>query len=82
MLKNKEELRAKIKENLDKKADAFIDNLDSTSDTDEFTIDTIEDIMTRFNKESQDIVIASVNEAIASFDESKIITKKNKNIKD
>ena len=78
MLKNKEELKQSLKKKLDKKADEFIDNLD----IEEFTIDTIEGIMTRFNLESNQIVIDTVNEAIASFDEKKIINKKNKKFQD
>ena len=38
--------------------------------------------MTRFNSESKQIVIDTVNEAIATFDEKKIINKKNKKLKD
>ena len=76
MIKNKEELKKKVKENLDRKADELIESMDCEDE--EFTIDTIEDIMTRFNKDSKQIVIESINEAIASFDESRIIDKKNR----
>ena len=75
MLKNKEELKKKVKEKLDKKADELIESMDCSDE--EFTIDTIEDIMTRFNLDSRQIVVDTVNEAIASFDEKKIIDKKN-----
>ena len=80
MIKNNDELKRKLKEKLDKKAEEFIDGLNITNDED-FTIDTIEYIMTRFNEETNQIVIDSVNEAIASFDEKKIIDKKNKKLK-
>ena len=76
MLKNKEELKIKVKEKLNKKAEELIDSMDCENE--DFTIDTIEDIMTRFNTESKQIVIDTVNEAIASFNEKKIIDKKNK----
>ncbi|MCL2522766.1 MAG: hypothetical protein FWE36_07920 [Erysipelotrichales bacterium] len=76
MIKNTEELKRKIKEKLNQKADAFIDSLEKQSDTEDFTIDTIEDIMTRFNEDSHKMVIDTVNEVIASFDEKKIIAKK------
>ena len=82
MIRNGEELKKRVKEKLDKRADEFIDNLTITSETEEFTIDTIEDIMTRFNKEANQIIIDSVNEAIASFDEKNIIAKKNKKLRD
>ena len=74
MLKNKEDLKQKLREKLNKKAEEFIEDLD----IEEFTIDTIEDIMSRFNTESKQIVIDTVNDSIASFDEKKIIDKKNK----
>jgi len=76
MIKNKEELKKKVKEALDKKAEEMVESLDCGED--DFTIDTIEDIMTRFNNDSKQIVIDTVNEAIASFDEKDIINKKNK----
>ena len=82
MIKNSEGLRNKIKENLNQKADAFIDRIIETSDTNDFTIDSIEDLMIRFNSETNEIVLNTVNEAIASFDEKKIISKKNKKSKD
>ena len=78
MIKNRKELKQEIKKRLDQKADELIDNLDLTSNTEDFTIDTIEDIMTRFNTESKQIALDTVNEVIASFDENKIIGKKNK----
>jgi len=77
MIKNKEELKSKIKEELDKKSEEMINSLDNSEDED-FTIDTIEDVMTRFHIESKQIVIDTINEAIASFDEKEIISKKNK----
>ena len=80
MLKNKEKLKIKVKEKLDLKAEELIDSMDCPDE--EFTIDTIEDIMTRFNLETNQIVIDAVNEAIALFDEKKIITKKNKKFQD
>ena len=76
MIKNKTELKRKIKEELNQRADELIESLDGGEE--EFTIDTIEDIMTRFNAESKQIAIDTVNEVIASFDEDKIINKKNK----
>ena len=82
MIRNKDELKEKIKKELDKKAEEFVDNLADTSETEEFTIDTIEEIMTRFNSESKQIIIETVNEAISSFDEKEIINKKNKKLKD
>jgi len=77
MIKNTEELKAKIRQRLDEKANELIENLGLSSESDEFTIDTIEDLMTRFNAESKQITLETINEAIASFDESRIITKKN-----
>ena len=82
MIKNSKELKEKIRKKLDEKAKELIDNLDKVSDTDEFTIDTIEDIMTRFNVESKQITLETINEAINSFDEKKIIDKKNEKLKD
>ena len=52
----------------------MINSLDSRDE--EFSIDTIEDIITRFNTESKQIVVETINEAIAPFDEKEIITKK------
>ena len=78
MLKNNDELKQKLREELSKRADEFIDDLD----TEEFTIDTIEDIMTRFSAESKEIMIDTVNDSIASFDEKEIINKKNEKLKD
>lgn len=82
MIKNNDKLKEQVKEKLDRKAEEFIDDLNISSETEDFTIDTIEDIMTRFNKEANQIVIDAVNEAIASFDEKKIIAKKKKKLKD
>ena len=76
MIKNKSELRRKIKEKLENKATEFIDDLDLPDE--EFTIDVIEDIMMRFNEETNQIIIETVNETIASFDETNIISKKKK----
>ena len=73
-------LKNKIKEKLDKKAEELIEAMDCSDE--EFNIDTIEDIMTRFNDESKEIVIETINEAVASFDEKEIINKKNKKLKD
>ena len=75
MIKNSTELKICLKAKLDKKADELIDSMNC--DDEEFTIDTIEDIMTRFNVDTKQIVVDTVNEAIASFDERKIIVKKN-----
>ncbi|MDD4187409.1 MAG: hypothetical protein PHX04_01365 [Bacilli bacterium] len=80
MIKNKESLKKQIKEKLDIKADELIESMDCC-DGEEFIIDSIEDIMTRFNVDSKQIVIDTVNEAISSFDENKIINKKNKKLK-
>lgn len=82
MIKNKEDLKEKIREQLNKKAEDFVDNIVKTSDTEEFTIDTIEELMTKFNLESKEIVIDTVNKAIDSFDEKEIINKKNKKFQD
>lgn len=82
MIKNKEELKEKIKKELNKKAEEFVDNIMLSSDTDEFTIDTIEEIMTKFNSDSKQITIDTVNEALSSFDEKEIISKKNKKLQD
>lgn len=78
MLKNKEELEEKIEKELQIKAKQLIAELDETSGTSSFTIDTIEDIMTRFNSETNQIVLDTITQAIASFDESEIIKKKKK----
>ena len=80
MIKNIDKLKKRVKENLEKRANDFIENLGITSKTENFTIDTIEDIMTKFNKEANEISIDAVNKAIASFDERKIIEKKNQEI--
>ena len=77
MIRNSEDLKAKIRQRLDEKANELIENLDLSSESDEFTIDTIEDLMTRFNAESKQITLETINEAISSFDESRIIKKKN-----
>lgn len=79
MIKNKDDLKEKIKNKLNRKAEEFVDKLVSASDTDEFTIDTIEEIMTRFNSESKQIIIETVNGTISSFDEREIINKKTRN---
>ena len=76
MIKNKAELKIKINEKLEEKASDFIDNLDLSDE--EFTIETIEDIMMRFSKETNQIMIEAVNETLSLFDESKIIAKKKK----
>lgn len=76
MIRNKAELKSKITEKMENKATEFIENLDLADE--DFTIDTIEDIMMRFNEETNQITIETVNETIASFDESKIIAKKKK----
>lgn len=78
MLKNKEELEAKIEKELQQKAKQLIKELDETSDTTNFTIDTIEDMMTKPNSETNQIVLDTVTGALASFDESEIIKKKKK----
>jgi hypothetical protein len=78
MIKNQKELRDTVKERLCKKADELIDGLIESSSGEEFTIDTIEDLMTRFNLDSKEITLETINEVIASFDERKIIKKKNK----
>jgi predicted house-cleaning noncanonical NTP pyrophosphatase (MazG superfamily) len=75
MIRNKEDLKKQVKEKLDKRADELIDSMDCNEE--DFTIDTIEDIMTRFNADSKQIVVETINESIASFDEKKIINKKN-----
>ena len=80
VIKNKNELKIKVKEKLDKKANELIDSIDCSDE--DFNIDTIEDIMTRFNVDSKQIVLDTINEAIASFDEKKIIDKKNRKLKD
>ena len=77
MIKNHKEIQQKIREQLSEKANKLIENLNDSSDSEEFTIDTIEDLMTRFNRESNEIVLDTINEAINSFDEKKIIEKKN-----
>jgi len=74
MIKNREELKEKIKKSLEEKAEKFIEELNMSDE--EFTIDAIEDIMTRFTEDTNQIMLESVNEAIASFDESQIISKK------
>ena len=76
MIKNKEKIKHEIKKKLDKKAHELIHGLDDLAD-EEFTIDAIEEIMCKFERESKEIMIATVNEAIASFDERRIIKKKN-----
>lgn len=79
MIKNKEELKKEIKEKLEKKAESLVESMDCSDE--EFTIENIENIMSRFNLETRQIAIDTINEAIASFDESKIIDKKNKRLK-
>jgi hypothetical protein len=76
MIKNKAELKNRISEKLERKATDFIEDLDLPDE--EFTIETIEDIMMNFSKETNQIMIEAVNEALASFDESNIIAKKKK----
>lgn len=76
MIRNNDKIKLEIKKKLNKKADELIDGLDHLAD-EEFTINTIEEIMGKFEKESKDIMITSVNEAIASFDERRVIKKKN-----
>jgi lipoate-protein ligase A len=78
MIKNKSELKQKIKEKLEMKASEFIDNLELSEE--DFTIEAIEDIMMRFSKETNQIMIEAVNETLSSFDESKIIAKKKKKL--
>ena len=46
MIKTTKELKKKIKKELNKKAEELVDELNLTSKTEDFTIDTIEDIMT------------------------------------
>ena len=80
MIRNKEELKREIKLKLEKKADELVESMDC--DDEQFTIDAIESIMTKFNLESKQIAIDTVNDAIASFDERNIISKKNRKLKD
>jgi len=80
MIRNKEELKREIKLKLEKKADELVESMDC--DDEQFTIDAIESIMTKFNLESKQIAIDTVNDAIASFDERNIISKKNRKSKD
>ena len=81
MIKNTHELKEQIKARLSRKAEEFVDELSITSTTENFNIDTIEDIMTRFDTEADQIVIDTVNRAISSFDEREIIEKKKQEIK-
>ena len=80
MIRNKEELKREIKLKLEKKAYELVESMDC--DDEQFTIDAIESIMTKFNLESKQIAIDTVNDAIASFDERNIISKKNRKSKD
>ena len=78
MIKNKSELKQKINEKLEMKASEFIDNLELSEE--DFTIEAIEDIMMRFSKETNQLMIEAVNETLSLFDESKIIAKKKKKL--
>jgi len=70
----------KIKEEMlkksEKKINQFIDELQEISQGKEFTIDNIELLMTKYNKESKQDLIESIDNIISNFDESKIIEEK------
>lgn len=60
----------------EKKINQFIDELQEISQGKEFTIDNIELLMTKYNKESKQDLIESIDNIISNFDESKIIEEK------
>ena len=76
MLKNSKEVGERIGKKLQEKAKELIRELDETIEIMDFTIDSIEDIMTRFNSETNQILLDTVSQAIESFDEREIINKK------
>jgi len=74
MLLNKKKLEKALERELQSKARKFVEDLDMEED--DFTIDNIENIMSKFHKETDEIIIKTVSDVIESFDETKIIAKK------
>ena len=74
MIKNKKELQSALEKGLQEKARKFVEDLDMKDE--EFTIDNIESIISRFHKETDEIILKTVSDVIENFDETKIIAKK------
>lgn len=79
MIKNKEEI---IKENTEKIAHIvknYIDELDTLSETNSFTIDAIEKMWENMDSNTKEIYRELGQEMIAQIDEKKIIKSKKAN---
>jgi len=80
MIKNKEEI---IKEKVNKAADiisSYVNEMDKLSETKEFTIDNIEKLWVKLDKDTSKIYKETSREIIAQMDEREIIRSKKANI--
>jgi len=75
MIRNKDEIKKKMEEDLNKVKEKFFADIDTAES--EFTIDYIEEIMSKFRFETNQILLDKMNEIFKQIDESSIIAKKN-----
>ena len=76
MIKDVEKLEKEMLEQAEIRIKKFIKELDELSVGEDFTINNIELLMTKYNKESKDDLIGSVNDLVSKYDETKIIMEK------
>lgn len=79
MIKNVDKIKKKMLKQSKEQIETFVDELQKLSENKEFTIDNIENLMTKFNRESKNNLIDSVDTSLAKFDESKLIEEKKTN---
>jgi len=79
MIKNKEQIKREIMEEIEMNVDKYITNMDENSNQAKFPIDKIEGLMGEVIHESKKIIIEKTTELLKNIDESEEISKKKTN---
>jgi len=76
MIKNKEQIKLEMMEELEKRVDKYINEMETGSNEEKFSIDKIESLMGEIMVESRKIIVDKTSELLKNIDEEKEITKK------
>jgi len=79
MIKNKEQIKREIMEEIEINVDKYISKMDEGSNQAKFPIDRIEGIMGEVIQESKKIIVEKTTELLKNIDESEEISKKKAN---
>lgn len=80
MINNKEKIKAKMKEELYRAVDKFVDEMDAESNKEQFPIEVLEDLLGNIIEDSKKIIVDKTDELIDGIEEEAEISKKKHNI--